>query len=952
MTIFRHLRRSARSFVPVIFALAALFPAAAPLQAVVPVELAPNPNPAGNTIDTPVDIKPIPIPPDVTSFNNGNFTNHGTVNFYGSFDNNGTVNNYGTLEDVIQFIDHNNNPGAVINNMAGAYMDLGNGRLNNAAGATLNNYGRFNDAVGYAGLVYNCGTIRNYAGGFYHNQTRTENFGTFINDGLYHGWVFKNSGTVINNGTFNHWSGIVENKTGATFLNNGTMTTDAWFGHTQGIDNRGTFINSSGASLTNNIDCQNRTGGTWTNAGTMTNNGTLTLESGSAFTNTGSITNNGAMSNNAGSTLTNSGTIRNSAGHTFTNTGTFTSTGTLSNAGTLNNTGTLEMSGHDLTGGTLNNNAGGTLALRGNFTFGAAAAGTVNLNAGSMLQNYATLTNPAGNTQTNNGTLVNAGTLVNNGTINGAGTLVNNGTFAGSGDTGNNVQNNGTIAAGNSIGTLTIIGNYTQNPGSALQVELSPTQADKLVVTGTATLNGGTVQLLPTGLFVANKPYTYTILTAAGGVTGAFANLANTSAFLADMYLAYLPAAVDLTFTRRSLQSVCETENQCAVAGGLEGGYTVATGDLRNIIDIVFAMNARQARNAYDQMGGYIHAAVPAVTFSSYNQYRDTMARRMAGFVSGGPTSMLAVRPVLTASRTDTGSDAQTRLLAAANNTTPGTGTPAWGFWIDTYGSMGERRATDVSSRYDSSTAGAVFGFDKKITPSLLLGASVGYAYNKADLKDLSEDARMSSYQGSLYGIYTKGPWYAGGIGSYSYNAYDTSRDMAFGTIARTANASYNSHLFAGYLEGGYKLVTRYVDIIPFAAFQATYLTRGSFSEDGAGALSLDADKETTSSYLASLGVRLRKDYTIPAGTLSPELRVRWDHEFSNDNHSLRASFTGYPQTAFTVNADRPDRDRLAAGVGITLKTKDNLYINLSYDGYFSGDTTRHSGMVGLQFKF
>jgi hypothetical protein len=157
MKMFRCLGRSLKSLLPVIFGVAALFLTTASLQAVVPIELSPNPNPAGNTIDTPWDLKPVPTPPDVTSFNNGNFTNYGTVNFWGSFDNNGTVNNYGTVADVMQCINHNNNPGAVINNMAGAYMDLGNGKLNNAAGATLNNYGRFNDSVGHAGSVENYG---------------------------------------------------------------------------------------------------------------------------------------------------------------------------------------------------------------------------------------------------------------------------------------------------------------------------------------------------------------------------------------------------------------------------------------------------------------------------------------------------------------------------------------------------------------------------------------------------------------------------------------------------------------------------------------------------------------------------------------------------------------------------------------------------------------------------
>jgi uncharacterized protein with beta-barrel porin domain len=837
-----------------------------------------------------------------------------------------------------------NTTGGVLNLNAGSTFQQW-GTFTNQAGARINNWsnvtydGQGVPTAGFANnnMLRNYGEFYNY--GYFWNGARFYNYagGKFVNDGYWRTWIhYIYGGNVTNNGTMENRSAFI-NYAG-TFTNNGLV--NAW--DSSYIENRSIFINNATGTITNAA------------GRTIQNNG-------GAITNAGTILNNGTFNNLIGGRLSNAGIFTNSAGATLANSGTFTSTGSLNNAGTLNNTGSLELasgSSYNFTGGTINNNNNGTLILRRDFTLDGTASGTANLNAGSTLQNYATLTNPAGHTQVNNGTFLNnsSGTFINNGTFSTSTTFINDGRFQGAGTMNGDVTNNGTIAPGNSIGTMHISGAYVQNLGSTYEVETNSWgQSDKIVTNGTATLNGGTVFVIPSGLFLANTPYTYNILNAAAGVTGTFSNLTTKSAFLTNMYLTYLPQDVLLTFTRKSLQTVYETENQCAVAGGLEGGYPVATGDMRNILNMILVMNGSQARSAYDQMDGYIHTAIPAITFSFYNQYRNMMAARMAGFISGGPSNGPAVKPVMISSRTDTGNDAQNRLLAAANTALPGTTIntiPAWGFWIDTYGSLSGRRADDVSSRYDYNTAGVIAGFDKKITPSFLVGASAGYSYTKADLKDISEGARISSYQGSLYGIYTKGSWYVSGIGSYAFNAYDTSRDMAFGTVSRSANASYNSHLFAGYLEGGYKVIMKYADIIPFAAFQATYLARQSFSEDSAGPLSLDADKENTASYIVSAGIRLRKEYAIPAGTLTPELRVRWDHEMSNDNHSLRASFTGYPQTAFTVNADRPDGDRLAAGIGINLKMKENIYLNLSYDGYFSNDTTQHSGMLGMMYKF
>jgi outer membrane autotransporter protein len=352
---------------------------------------------------------------------------------------------------------------------------------------------------------------------------------------------------------------------------------------------------------------------------------------------------------------------------------------------------------------------------------------------------------------------------------------------------------------------------------------------------------------------------------------------------------------------------------------------------MRDIINRIQVMNIYQAGNAYDQIGGYIHTAVPAITFSAYNQYRDVIVTRMTGFMSGSPQlSALASRSSMLASYMNTGHDSGNKLLAAANSTIPTAKASDWGFWMDAYGSLNERRANDISSRYDHNTAGAVFGFDRKIASSLLLGTSLSYSYTSSKLNSLSENARMSSYQGSIYGIYANGPWYLSGIGSYAYNSYDTSRDMAFGGIIRSANASYKGNLLAGYFGGGYKTITKHVNILPYIALQAARLSRANFTEDDAGALNLVADSEKINSFLASAGVRLSKDYSVMKGVLTPELRIRWDHELSYDNHSLTASFMGYPQASFTVNSDKPDRDRIAAGAGIGFKAKENISLYLA----------------------
>ena len=105
-----------------------------------------------------------------------------------------------------------------------------------------------------------------------------------------------------------------------------------------------------------------------------------------------------------------------------------------------------------------------------------------------------------------------------------AGTVIGTGTVGG-------ITNSGRGAPGNSVGTLTVTGNYTQAPGGTLDIEIAPDGScnDLLAVGGTATLAGTlTAQgedgalLTPAAGGPVGSPKRYTVLTAGGGVSGQF----------------------------------------------------------------------------------------------------------------------------------------------------------------------------------------------------------------------------------------------------------------------------------------------------------------------------------------------------------------------------------------------------------------------------------------------
>jgi outer membrane autotransporter protein len=182
--------------------------------------------------------------------------------------------------------------------------------------------------------------------------------------------------------------------------------------------------------------------------------------------------------------------------------------------------------------------------------------------------------------------------LIVNGSIASALTLVNSGgSLGGLGTIGGNLLNNGVVRPGDSPGTLTVLGNYTQNAGGTLRIEvggLAPGQHDLLAVGGHASL-AGTLQLIGLGGFTLHVGDQVTFLTANGGVSGTFSTVQNqlASATLVKVQIVDLPNAVLLEGTQGSFVPSACTPNSAAVARALDS----AAGDPRASTLIAFLDN-------------------------------------------------------------------------------------------------------------------------------------------------------------------------------------------------------------------------------------------------------------------------------------------------------------------------------------------------------------------------
>jgi T5SS/PEP-CTERM-associated repeat protein len=163
-------------------------------------------------------------------------------------------------------------------------------------------------------------------------------------------------------------------------------------------------------------------------------------------------------------------------------------------------------------------------------------SGSGGLTAGNVLGSTPGVFILTGSSNYTGATTLNAGTLRVNGSIASAVTVKNGVTLGGSGSVGSVVVNSGGIVSpGNSPGKLSVNGNYTQNSGGVLNIEIggaSPGAGgyDQLAVSGTATL-GGTLNLSLVNGFRPTVGQTFNIITSSSEA-GNFSTI-NSSGFTA-----------------------------------------------------------------------------------------------------------------------------------------------------------------------------------------------------------------------------------------------------------------------------------------------------------------------------------------------------------------------------------------------------------------------------------
>lgn len=595
---------------------------------------------------------------------------------------------------------------------------------------------------------------------------------------------------------------------------------------------------------------------------------------------------------------------------TFTNSGTVTGTGgtavtfVFGNATTFTNNNTINGDvllggGNDLailnTGSTITGtlDAGGgtdTLRLGGSGTDTLDISKATNFEIGQKIGTGAWTLTGTGTISTS--TTISGGVLSVNGQLTSPTvTVATGGTLAGTGTIIGNVTTNGTIAPGNSIGTLTVTGNYTQATGSTYTVELNTTTSDLINVNGAATIQNGTAVnvLVAPGFYPLGKQYT--IVSATGGVTGQFSTLTDNAPFV-DFALDQDANDIFLDVIRSGVpfQQIAQTRNEIAAAGGLQ-----SLGFGNPIFDAALLLDASTARNAFNLLSGEIHPSINATLVDDSRFIRNAVIGRLRQEL-GGPLSMLApdIATMRFAAEDDDAAmmayarkpakkpDPIGSALAAKNAATANE--RVFTVWGQLLGDWGHSASDGNAARLDRSTGGIISGIDATLAGQggdlWRFGLAGGYQQTSVRVDDRVSSGNIAAYNVAAYAGMQQGPLGLRVGSAYTWHDISASRTISFPGFSDRTQSNYGAQTAQVFGEAAYGLVYQQVALEPFADLAFVDLHAGSFTEAGGAAALTGSDSAFDTTY-STLG--LRAAALLPWATgfdLTVKGSAGWQHAF------------------------------------------------------------------------
>jgi len=763
------------------------------------------------------------------------------------------------------------------------------------------------------------------------------------------------------------------NVDGGLVINSGSITGTG--GNGIFVSHGVTVINNAGASITGFAGSAN---GILVDfgVGNITNSGSITGQVGIGANANATVTNNAGGSiagGDSGITVDANSTVTNNAGGSITGGSgygiyLFGGGSSVFNAGTISggtaaigfaagagNTLTLA-AGSAITGNVLGTGSD-TLQLGGT---GSATFDVSKLGSAAQYRGFGTFNKIGSSAWTLTGSStfagavnVNAGTLSVNGTVASASLVtVNSGaTLNGTGTVGNTLVSGGTFAPGSGAAgsSITVAGSLVMQAAATYLVQLNPATASFTTVTGAATLNGAAVSAnFAAGSYVAKR---YTILTAAGGVSGRFSGMTVTGQ----------PASLISALSYDTNNAYLNLVLSYALLGGLNGNQQNVANALSGFFDRTGGIPTAFAALTPGQLAqsaGEGGTGSQQTTFNAMNQFMGVMtAPFLAGrgdAVSGaGGVSGYAHEATMAYATKRNPNDA----MAAIYAKTPVAQAFAqrWSVWAAGYGGSQTTSGNAVvgGNNTTSSIYGTAVGADYRISPNTMAGFALAGGGTNFSVANVVGSGRSDLFQAGAFVRHNMGAAYLSGALAYGWQDITTNRTLTIAGIDQL-RAQFNANAWSSRVEGGYRLVSQGIGWTPYAAGQFTTFDLPSYAEQaivGANTFALAYGARSVTATRSELGVRTDRSFAAANGIFTLRGRLAWAHDY-DPNRAIGATFQTLPGASFVVNGARQASDSALVTASAENKWLNGWSAAATFEGEFSNVSTSYGGKGVVRYSW
>jgi autotransporter-associated beta strand protein len=529
---------------------------------------------------------------------------------------------------------------------------------------------------------------------------------------------------------------------------------------------------------------------------------------------------------------------------------------------------------------------------------------------GLIKQGSGTLTLSGTQNSYSGATQVQAGTL-SAASLGGSDVTVSNGaTFIGTGPLRGNVANAGTFQVG--AATLSLTGNYVQASTGRLALLVG----DKLSVTGTATLQGGSLYVLGKRDYVANNT-AYKVLDTSGGLSGTFGSVTTPSNVFLTSSLSYDGTSASITVQALSVTAAAATF----------GTATAATLASATRVDAAFSQLNTQLRRDPTTVDASLLKAAGAVQQAPTAAAASATLRSLSGEAHAAATAM-----------TFDSIDLQRRALSGRFDSLLAR-PRAVGAWSQRLGDSGQGSFAGGQDQLD----GWMMGQDLRLGEHAVAGFAFGETRVSGGSDGGLDRSRDRQVQGQAYLGAVGGDAYAlAQLGTGQYRR-QLDRGLLLGDAVADASSRYAGRFLSGSVELGYRFGHGKAWLTPYAGADYSRIDSDGFREQGGDGFGLMAGAVSSSRSQVLAG--LRAGYRWQGWALQGY--GEWQQTLAAQGLQRQASFVGVDAWAPLLDL-QPARSGGLFGLSLDRRWNASA-LGLGYDQRFGPRGDAHA--LSLRYR-